>query len=339
MGWRVLFAVLAVVLATAEALPAAGWMPSIDTDQSFTDLQAPAAAGSPWSDCGECIGSWWDNTSIFFAGDAWRTRADDDYPGNFGFRTGFNTALAGCWDAPIRMQLGASFAGYDLGGRDGDLGADPDSSASVEQQIFATFGCYQRSDICQRRPWSWGAVIDLLYDNHLGEEAEEVFNRQVRFQLGYTWDEANEFGAWGAVQINWARYVSDTLGRTRVRGLDQLNFFWHRNWALGGDTWLYAGIAEEPGEWTLGFLGQAPLSPAVALFGGVTYVVPSSPAGDPPPGIGQFYAEEYWNVSFGIVWYPGCKAARETASGPRGLPLLPLADNGSFLLHAPTGDL
>ena len=99
------------------------------------------------------------------------------------------------------------------------------------------------------------------------------------------------------------------------------------------------GGAEEPGEWTLGLLGQAPLNASVALFGGFNYVIPSAPSGDPAPGTSQHYAEEYWNVSFGIVWYPGCKAANPSVSGQRGLPLLPLADNGSFMLKAGTGDL
>ena len=64
----------------------------------------------------------------------------------------------------------------------------------------------------------------------------------------------------------------------------------------------------------------------------------SAPAGD-PTSIGQNYAEAYWNVSFGFVWYLGCKASNQTVSGYAGLPLLPVADNGSFLIKAPTGDL
>jgi len=334
---------LALLTSALAAGPAwaAGWMSSIDTDQSFTNLSAPQDGGSPWGSgcCDDCIGNWWENTAIFFASDSWRTRADDDYPGNFGFRTGFNTGLAGCWNGPIRLQLGASFAGYDLSGRDGDFGADPFSNASIEQQIFSTFGFYKRSDICCDERFAWGAVIDLLYDNNLGEEAREVFNRQARGYLGYAWDEANEFGTWFAFQLNWARYISDTLGRTRVRGLDQVNFFWHHNWDFGADTWVYAGGAEEPGEWTLGLLGQAPLNSSVALFGGFTYVVPSAPSGDPNFGLDQNYSESYWNLTFGIVWYPGCKASNNSVSGYRGLPLLPLADNGSFMLKAGTGDL
>src|SRR5262245_1189778 len=300
-GRAICWAVLVASVFGGQA-GAAGWLPSVDTNETFTDLGAGTVSGSPWGEscCDNCDGNWWNNTALIFASDSWRTKADDDYPGNFGFRTGFNSGLAGWWDAPIRMQLGASFAGYDLSGRDGDFGADPAHNAAIEQQIFATFGFYKRSDVCHDDRLAWGAVIDLLYDNHLGEEAREVFNRQIRMYGGYAWDEANEFGLWGAFDINWARYISDAQGRRRVRGMDQLNLFWHHNWAFGGDTWLYTGAAEEPGEWLFGLLGQAPLSPAVALFGGFTYVVPSAPEGDPVPGDNQFYSEATWNLTFGI---------------------------------------
>ena len=59
--------------------------------------------------------------------------------------------------------------------------------------------------------------------------------------------------------------------------------------------------------------GQAPLSQAVALYGGFTYVIPSAPAGD-PTFIGQNYSEAYWNATFGLVWSFGCKAAMSCSS-------------------------
>jgi hypothetical protein len=327
---------LAVLLAFAiisYAPPAA-----LLAGDAFTDAQWDQPIGFACEqDCPCDVGNWWDNTSLLFAADGWRTRADDDYPMNFGLRTGFNTGI-GLWDSPIRLQLGLNYAAYDIDGRDGDPGADPISNASVENQVVITSGFYKRSAIEQDDRWALGAVVDLLYDDHFGEEAEETFVRQTRGYVGYALDEANEIGTTFAFQLNWSRYISDTRGRTRVRGLDQVNLFWHHNWEFGGDTWLYAGGAEEPGEWILGLTGQAPLSPAVALYGGFTYVIPSAPAGD-PIFIGQNYAEAYWNVSFGFVWSFGCKAANPTVSGYRGMPLLPVADNGSFLIKAPTGDL
>jgi hypothetical protein len=292
---------------------------------------------------GECecdcdLGTWWDNTSIFVAADSWRTRADDDYPGNQGFRAGFNTGV-GWWDCPVRVQIGGSYAGYDLAGRDADFGADPLHSSSAEQQMFFTGGVYRRSDVCNDIPCSWGAVIDVNYDNHFGEQAQEILLTQGRGIIGYAINECSEVGVWGASRLNWQQLRSDAVGRFRIRGLAQANLFWHRNWDFGGDTWLYVGAAEEPVEWTVGFSGQAPLSESVALFGGFALGIPSAPEGDPNFGDDQNYSEQYWNLTFGIVWYPGWKTRNDTVSGHAGLPLLPVADNGTFMVFAPPGDL
>jgi hypothetical protein len=62
----------------------------------------------------------------------------------------------------------------------------------------------------------------------------------------------------------------------------------------------------------------------VALFGGFNYYIPS--AGPGPGGA----TEEFWNVTFGIAFYPGAKAVNPTVSGWRGLPLLDVANNGTF---------
>src|SRR2546423_9124 len=113
-----------------------------DSAGTFGNLNAAACGCS--SACDDCCGhgNWWDNTAAFVASDAWRTRLDDDYPGNFGFRTGFNTGI-GWWDSPIRLQIGGSVAGYDLDGRDGDIGADRLHNAGAENQLFGTFGVYK----------------------------------------------------------------------------------------------------------------------------------------------------------------------------------------------------
>jgi hypothetical protein len=295
-------------------------------------------------DCGECAsncccgyGSAWENTSLWLGADGWRTRADDDYPGNFGFRTGFNSGI-GWRDSPVRLQIGGSYAGYDLSGRDGDLGADTLHASSAEQQLFFTGGVYKRSDVLADDRLAWGAVLDVNYDNHFGEQAQEIFLTQVRGIIGWSLDECNEVGVWGASRANRQQLSSD-VGTFRVCSLAQGNLFWHRNWSFGGDTWLYAGFGEEPAEWLIGLTGQAPLSPSLALFGGLTWAIPSAPAGDPNLGLDHNHSEEYWNVSFGIVWYPGCKAASDSVSGQRGLPLLPVADNGSFLVKARPGNL
>jgi hypothetical protein len=307
---------------------------SFDSAGTFGEMSVAAAAGDDC--CG--YGSACDNTAVFLAADSWRTRADDDYPGSWGFRTGFNSGI-GWWDCPVRLQIGGSYAGYDLSGRDGDFGSGAADDTPVEQQLIFTGGVYRRSDVCAGERLAWGLVLDTLYDTNFGEQANDIFLTQIRGVVGYAWDENDELGVWGAFRANWQGLTTETGDRFRVRALDQVNLFWHHNWAFGGDTWLYVGGAEEPAEWILGLAGQAPLSQSVALFGGVTWGIPSAPAGDQGLGSEQNYSEEYWNLSFGLVWYPGCKAANDSVSGHRGLPLLPVADNGSFLVKARPGNL
>lgn len=303
-------------------------------DDQGEELPSESCAGG-CSDCCDCdFGTAWENTSFFLAADGWRTRLDDDDANNFGFRTGFNTGV-GWWDSPVRLQLGASYAGYDLTGRDA---AALTSVSSAEEQVFATLGLYKRSDVCGGDCLSWGLVYDMLYDDHLGEAAQEVKLTQVRFQAGWALSEADEIGLWGAIHSNRDNYLtSDGFVVVPLSALDQISLFLHHTWEYGADTTFYFGVAEDPGDFVLGLTGQAPLSDSMALFGSAAYIIPSSSAGDSL----QFeeYSEEYWNVSFGLVWYPGCRAGSPSISGHRGLPLLPVADNGTFAVDGPVGSL
>ena len=115
-----------------------------------------------------------------------------------------------------------------------------------------------------------------------------------------------------------------------VRAQDQVNGFWHHNWAFGGDTTFYTGWADDPGTWTFGGFGQVPLNDNVALFGSTNYVI----SGESNSILGQIH--ETWNVSIGLVYYFGGKASNPSVSGYQGLPLLPVADNGTFAIQGPS---
>ena len=110
--------------------------------------------------------------------------------------------------------------------------------------------------------------------------------------------------------------------------MNQYNAYWRYNWDFGGQTMLYVG-AHDPadiGSWLFGLLGQAPLSDRTALYGNFTYSFPSSSTG----AVGS--NEEEWNFGVGLVYSLGGKAASPSVSGQKGLPLLPVANNGSFLI-------
>jgi hypothetical protein len=275
--------------------------------------------------CGcDCIGNWWDNTVIFVAGDAWKGLGEVPAGGwgnNFGVRSGFNTGFA-LGESNLCGQIGGSVGLYDFRGRSIGDGND----AELETQLFLTTGVYKRSEICNGDAWSYGVVWDVMNDNNYGVGGGELTLSQFRAQLGYAINECNEIGVWTAFRAtdtNWDLLPGASVG---VRPVNQGNLFWHHNWQFGGDTTIYAGVADGFSDATFGLLGNAPLSQSVALFGHFNYYAPSAPAG--PAGA----SEEFWNVTFGLAWYPGAKAVNHTVSGWKGLPLLDVANNGTFQL-------
>jgi hypothetical protein len=280
--------------------------------------------------------SWSDNLAFFFAGDGWKAKPDDDHNNNFGFRTGVNGGF-GSDELPIRLQLGSSFGAYDFHGR------EEGRTQSTETQLFITGGVYQRSDISCGRRLSWGVVWDQMFASGWGEAgANDVQLAQVRFQAGYALNECNELGIWGAFHVDddLVNFQQAPAPGTRVRTLDQWNLYWKRHWDFGADTTAYVGLSESPADVVIGLTGHAPLSHRVALFGNVHYMIPGTSPGDAAPnGVENSYSEEYCNVSFGIVFYPGYQAASRNVSGNQGLPLLPVADNGTFAVKAPRGNL
>ena len=66
----------------------------------------------------------------------------------------------------------------------------------------------------------------------------------------------------------------------------------------------------------------------LVLFALVTYRHPSSRPG--PAGA----LEEAWNFTIGVAWYFGRTAQSPTVAGQCWMPLMPVANNGYFLVDA-----
>ena len=122
--------------------------------------------------------------------------------------------------------------------------------------------------------------------------------------------------------------------------MSQVHGFWTRNWESGSETSMALVLAEDPGEFGFALDAITPLNSHLALYANALYITPSTSAGDTDPnGVDNSYSEETWNITFGLVFYPGAKARSKNISGPCNLPLMPVADNGSFMVSAPTGNL
>ncbi len=304
------------------------------TDDVGDELEAASVNGATsqnsrdWCECCDDVGSWRDNTLFFLGGEAFKTVGDTAIPpspasgfaNSAGLVGGFNSGL-GLWeDSAVRGQIGASYGVFDLKGR------DTISANSVEQQAFLTAGIYKRSDILNGDAISWGLVYDQLWCHQWGLLADELYVGQARGIWGYALNECHELGVWGAFRTTAEN--STTVPGGSLRAMTQYNAFWRTNWEFGGQTMLYFG-GNDPadiGSWLFGILGQAPLSDHTALYGNFTYAFPGSSSGV----VGSNELE--WNFGVGLVFFTGGKAFSRTVSGPKGLPLLPVANNGSFLI-------
>ena len=275
------------------------------------------------------IGNWLDNTELFVAGDQYRNVGDTNYLGilntSVGARGGFNTGFGlGDWTA-ARLQLGMSLGLYDPKGR---LNT-PDTG--LERQFATTLGFYKRSDVANGTRFSWGAVYDVFSAQNWGNFSQDITLGQIRLIGGWALSDTREIGLWGAIGTQntfaWTATVFAVPGQ-HLRPTDQLNIYYKKHWAFGADTQLYVGAinADDYGDWQIGFNGRAPMNERVSLYASANYVAPSDPMGM----LGS--TEEQWNFSVGMVLFLGRKAVASDVSGQPGLPLLPVADNGSFLL-------
>lgn len=286
---------------------------------------------------GKGVGNWLDNTQLFFGADAYKSLGDSGLTGfnptpfslgnSFGAVSGFNTGIR-LGESRIRAQVGASYGVYDIKGR---TTIAPIKDNNFEQQTFVTLGFNKRSDVCAGDRISWGTVYDQLIDHQWGWAGNEVYLSQIRSIMGYALNETNEVGVWGTLHLN-----NDLAGLgfppnaalTRIRAMNQSNLYLRHNWAFGGNSMMYVGAVDSAdiASWQLGMINVAPVSNFSSLYGNFTYVAPGSATGL----VGS--AEEQWNVSVGMVFYLGKKAVSRTVSGNQGTPLLPVANNGSFLI-------
>lgn len=323
-----------VVAPQASPLPFEG---AVSVSEMAT---ASSGGGSIYSEFCKCcegcdIGGWRDNTEVWAGVDTFRSRGDGitilgpispPLGNSFGAVAGFNTAV-GLGDSPIRAQFGASYALYDWKGR-----WFPISDASAEQQTFITIGLSKRSNIACGDPISWGVVFDQMFDHQWGFFADELYLTQFRFIGGYALNECNEVGFTGTIHTQ-SDVVQDLSFLfpgifSQVRAMNQANLFWKHNWEFGGTTTAYVGVLDsaDVGDWLFGVQGTSPLNDYVSLYGGFTYVAPAS-------GSGIFGSSlEQWNASLGLVYSFGGKAVSRNVSGPQGMPLLPVANNGNFLV-------
>lgn len=277
--------------------------------------------------CG--TGSWLSNTQFITGVDAYKSLGDSvippgasaGYMNSAGIFGGFNNGF-GIGSSRVRGQIGGTYGVYDFRGR------DTTNTLPAEQQSFVTGGLYKRSNFCCGDRISWGVVYDQFWADQWGLFANEIYLGQIRAMSGYALNERNEVGTWGTVHTTQDSLQPGGPGDVRIRASNQANVYWKHNYDFGGTTSAYVGGVDKAdiGSWVAGLSGVSPLSRNTSLFGNSTFLFPGSSAGV----VGS--NELQWNVAMGLVYSFGGKAVSRNISGQPGLPLMPVANNGNFLI-------
>lgn len=268
---------------------------------------------------------------LFVDYDAFRGLPDGGWQNN-GLRTGFNlaTRLGGLSEATgIGLQVGASLGIYDWAGTDYRM----QHQEKVQSQGFLTYGFFRKPD--ENSAIVAGIVQDWMFNETFGVFGQNPTLSQLRGQLGYAASASNEYGIWGTVHVVNNTKTIPNFGPTLYESVDQLSGYWHHKWFAGGpDTWISVGVPAHSrltgqgslGDYVVSATALCPFSDAVSSFSSVTYMHQSG-------GLGARSAtDDAWNFVVGISIYPGRNARATNIAGHRWMPLLPVANNGSFLV-------
>ena len=256
---------------------------------------------------------------------------------NYGATMGFNygTHLGSFSDATgLGFQFGGSYGVYDWDGRPTNLGAL--TTTQAQQQVFITTGLFKKADGDSN--WSYGVVHDWMVNQSWGAFAVNPTLGQWRGQIAYATSAWDEFGFWGTLCDKGDTNLDSFGNAVFTRSINQANLFWHHKWDFAADSWFWVGVPQDSrldhnlggslGNLLIGGSIIAPLNEYVSLYGNMQYMHPSAAPG--PIGNG----EASWYVAFGLQFYIGGNACSDNVAGNCWLPLMPVANNGNFLVDA-----
>jgi hypothetical protein len=280
---------------------------------------------------------------VLFSGiDSWRGIGDrglgsSNLTNNNGGSSGFNygTRLGGFSDMTgIGLQVGGSYGLYDWDGRPANAGTL--TTTQVQQQVFFTTGLFKKAN--DESNWSYGVVHDWMFNQAWGAAAINPTLGQWRGQVAYATSAVNEFGVWATLRDKGDTNLDSNHVPIYTRSINQANLFWHHKWEMGADSWFWVGVPQDSrldhslggslGDFLVGGSVIAPLNDYLSLYGNMQYMHPSARPGSVADG------ESSWYVAFGLQYYIGGTARTSTVGGNCWLPLLPVANNGNFLVDA-----
>lgn len=230
---------------------------------------------------------------------------------SFGFQEGINwgSFLPCSQRRAFAIQLGVQAVQSNFAGAP--------STPESRSQIFLTGGLFRRVD-CGLQG---GVVVDYLREDWF----TEMSLVQVRGEASWVYPAGCQLGVMfaGAAQSDTNPGVlgGQTADET-WEPIDHYAAFLGKEFACGGEGRLFFGLTGES-DGLLGGRAQLPISSHWALQSGFTYLISQDTAST------SGAADEVWNVAINLVWYPG---GFEPSMSKYNRPLLPVADNGSFLM-------
>lgn len=270
---------------------------------------------------------------VFFNYEAFRGVPDGNWS-NFGLDTGVNAAYSlgrfSDWTG-IGAQAGASIGVFDWAGTDYRL----QNQGSAETQGYFTYGLFRRPTENSRI--SAGVVQDWSINRNFSVFSQSPTLSQIRSQIGYATSASNDYGVWGTVHVINSTHNVPIFGPVTWQSVNQISGYWHHKWTeCGADTWLSVGAPANTrlsgngslGDYLVTVAALSPLSDVVSLNASATYMHQSGGQG------GAAAREDAWNFMVGVNIYPMRNARSRTVAGQRWMPLMPVANNGSFLVDA-----
>ncbi len=128
------------------------------------------------------------------------------------------------------MQVGGSYGIYDFNGRDST------TAQGNQEQTFFTTGFFYRGP--ENSPVNAGIVYDMMLNHNFGVGATDVMLQQLRAQIGVKVYGQNEVGVWGAMELNRASIIPNTVGVQSYRGIDQGSLFYQYTFEQGAKVRL-----------------------------------------------------------------------------------------------------
>lgn len=251
--------------------------------------------------------------------DDFRSLPEGSWNGNWGAYAAVN--LKAFLPYCLTTQLAGSYGLYDWAGRAFAPFIDPDS---LQQQGFITVAA-SRQVPCSGI--NAGIAYDWMLNSNFGVFAVNPFFDQIRGQIGYLIEGANEVGLWAAYGIRISNQESQQVP-LQFRGISQVNLFWCHYFQNNGYAMLWAGTpyrrglmyeSGRPGTYIFGLQFSVPVADFLNIEGHGAYMGPRGGSGLMPA---KNYAS---NLSIGLTYSFGKRMIKQS-------PYMTLSNNSNFMV-------